>query len=64
MTNEQKLALEKTIWFNKDVNGMWCGHITLNDGYQMSYSMPGNVRRAKPLIKEGLMERVAQYLGS
>ena len=62
MTNQEKIAYEKTISFTKDVNGMWCGHITLADGYQISYSMPGNVRSAKPLIKLGIIERIEAYL--
>ena len=62
MTNQEKIAYEKEISFTKDVNDMWCGHITLKDGYQISYSMPGNVRTAKPLIKLGVIERIEAYL--
>ena len=62
LTNQEKLAYEKEISFTKDVNGMRCGHITLKDGYQISYSMPGNVRAAKPLIKLGVMERIEAHL--
>lgn len=62
LTNQEKLNYEKTISFTKDVNGMRCGHITLADGYQISYSMPGNVRSAKPLIKMGIMGRIEAHL--
>lgn len=62
MTNQEKLNYEKAITFAKDVNGMRCGHITLDDGYQISYSMPGNVRSAKPLIKVGVIERIEAHL--
>ena len=62
MSPQEKIAYEKEISFTKDVNDMWCGRITLKDGYQISYSMPGNVRAAKPLIKLGIMERIEAYL--
>ena len=62
LTNQEKIAYEKEISFTKDVNDMWCGHITLKDGYQISYSMPGSVRIAKPLIKMGVIERIESYL--
>lgn len=62
LTSQEKLNYEKAISFTKDVNGMRCGHITLSDGYQISYSMPGNVRSAKPLIKLEVIERIEAYL--
>lgn len=62
MTNQEKLNYEKAITFAKDVNDMWCGHITLADGYQISYSMPGNVRSAKPLIKMEIIGRIEAHL--
>ena len=62
LTSQEKLAYEKAISFTKDVNGMRCGHVVLADGYQISYSMPGNVRSAKPLIKSGVIERIEAHL--